>query len=65
MNVEPYRYYPPTLPRQIDCAHEGAILMLWNMKRDTYAISLQLGIPEHQVANVLARIRDAEVAPHV
>jgi DNA-binding CsgD family transcriptional regulator len=57
-----YRYYPPRLDREItDLTRvDERIAALWKAKRDTYAIALQLGIPEHQVANRLAQLRDAE-----
>lgn len=59
MNV--YRYYPPRLDRSFNepAAVDARIASLWKAKRDTYAIALQLGIPEHQVANRLAQLRDA------
>jgi hypothetical protein len=59
-----YRYYPPRLDRAFNdpAAVDARIMALWKAKRDTYAIALQLGIPEHQVANRLAQLRDAERA---
>lgn len=36
------------------------ILRLWQAGRDTSAIAERLMLPEHAVANALARIRDAE-----
>lgn len=57
-----YRYYAPRVPRLIGNDADAHILALWKAKRDTYAIALQLGIPEHQVANRLAVLRDQSVA---
>jgi hypothetical protein len=54
-----YRYHPPRLPRILDESADQDILMLWAKGRDTYAIALQLGVPEHQVEIRLHRLKDA------
>jgi len=55
--VNPYRYYPPTLPR-FDAVSDARILQLWDSKRDTYDIALQTGIPEPQIEMLLHRALD-------
>lgn len=57
-----YRYHPPRLPRILDETADRDILMLWAKGRDTYAIALQLGVPEHQVEMRLHRLKDARHA---
>lgn len=55
VSVDLYRYYPPKLPRR-EAVRDDEILSLWSAGRDTYAIALQLGVPESEVANRLPRI---------
>lgn len=52
-----YRYYAPrqTTNRVV---YDTQLLQLWDSGADTYVIALQLGIPEHEVANRLIRIRE-------
>lgn len=52
--ANPYRYYPPTLPRP-GVISEAKILQLWDSKRDTYDIAMQTGIPEPQIEMLLHR----------
>jgi hypothetical protein len=56
--VSQYRYHPPRLPRILDASADTDILMLWAKGRDTYAIALQLGVPEYQVEARLHRLKD-------
>ena len=56
--VSKYRYHPPRLPRILDASIDQDILMLWAKGRDTYAIALQLGVPEYQVEMRLHRLKD-------
>lgn len=55
--VNLYRYYPPR--RHTDMVvTDNQILKLWSAKRDSYDITLQTGIPEHEVVSRLWRIRE-------
>lgn len=62
MTVNLYRYYPPTLKHDAPGDLKTKVRVLWSFKRDTYAMALQLGVTEAEVANALARIRDGEHA---
>lgn len=55
--ANPYRYYPPTLPRAGTISDEQ-ILRLWDAKRDTYDIAMQTGVPEAQIEMLLHRALD-------
>ena len=39
--------------------HDGAILGLWKLGLDTFEIAKRLGVRESQIANRIARLRDA------
>jgi hypothetical protein len=49
-------------PQIADFAHDGAILAMWKVRMDTYMIAKVLHIPESEIANRLARLRDAGAA---
>lgn len=58
-----YRYYPPrVISAVLSEIDDVKVMALWKAKRDTYAIALQLGLKESQVANRLAVLRDQSVA---
>ena len=42
--------------------HDGAIIALWRLGLDTSEIAKSAGLPASQVANRLARLRDAGAA---
>jgi hypothetical protein len=50
----------PTRPRLFQ--HDAAILGLWKLGLDTFDIARQLTLHEHEIANRLARLRDAGAA---
>ena len=56
--ANPYRYYPPTLPK-LGVVSDARILQLWDSKRDTYDIAMQTGVPESQIEMLLHRALDA------
>lgn len=45
---------------RIDYQTNGLILALWKQGYDTAEIAQRLSLRQHQVANALARLRDAE-----
>ena len=47
---------PETSPRFV---HDGAMLGLWKLGLDMFEISKRLEVRESQIANRLARLRDA------
>jgi hypothetical protein len=53
-----YQKLPPRLPRAINRNAEIMMLRLWKGGLDTYAIAIQLQIPEHQVYITLPRLRE-------
>jgi DNA-binding CsgD family transcriptional regulator len=53
------RHLPPRLPTD-KTVSDSTLLHYWRRGLDTYAIALQLNIPEHEVANRLPRIRERE-----
>lgn len=61
--ANPYRYYPPTLGRRFNPADEQTVdtlvLQLWDRRRNTYDIALQIGVPEHDVERRLHRALEA------
>lgn len=57
IKINPYRYYPPR--RHTDrVVTDDELLFRWRAGLDTYAIALQVGIPESEVANRLPHIRE-------
>lgn len=48
----------PSVPSP-EFVHDGVILTLWKQGQDTFSIARHLHVREFEVANRLARLRDA------
>lgn len=56
--ANPYRYYPPTLPKGV-AINDALILRLWDSKRDTYDIAMQTGAPEPYIERLLHMVLES------